>query len=122
MFKRKPLRTRLMAATAFIAAASLAQAADTGYVFVSSEKDNVVTVLDGQSYEVVKQIGTAARPRHLQFSPDRTKIYVAAGDGDAIDIIDVAKLELVDQDRRGRGPGTLRSEHRRISHVHFAGG
>ena len=65
-----------MAATAFIAAASLAQAADTGYLFVSSEKDNVVTVLDGKSYEIVKQIGTAARPRHLQFNPDKTKIYV----------------------------------------------
>lgn len=74
-----------------------ASAAGTGYLFVSSEKDNTVTVLDGESYEVVKQIGTAARPRHLQFSPDRSRIYVAAGDGDAIDVIDVAKLELVDR-------------------------
>lgn len=74
-----------------------ASAAGTGHLFVSSEKDNVVTVLDGESYEVVKQIGTAARPRHLQFSPDRSRIYVAAGDGDAIDVIDVEKLELVDR-------------------------
>jgi YVTN family beta-propeller protein len=72
-------------------------AKDTGYLFVSSEKDNAVRVLDGETHQIVKQIGTAARPRHLQFSPDRSLIYVAAGDGDAIDVIDVQKLELVDR-------------------------
>ena len=72
-------------------------AKDTGYLFVSSEKDHVVTVLNGSSYEVVKQIRTAARPRHLQFNADRSQIYAACGDGNAIDIIDVAKLEVVDR-------------------------
>ncbi|UJS25480.1 beta-propeller fold lactonase family protein [Thiothrix winogradskyi] len=72
-------------------------AKDTGYLFVSSEKDNNISVLDAKTFEVVKRIGTAARPRHLQFSPDRSKIYAACGDGAAIDIIDVAKLELVDR-------------------------
>ena len=69
----------------------------TGYLFVSSEKDHAVSVLDGESYALVKQIRTAARPRHLRFTPDRSRIYVACGDGDAIDVIDVAKLELVDR-------------------------
>lgn len=72
-------------------------AKDTGYLFVSSEKDNNISVLDAKSFEVVKRIGTAARPRHLQFSPDHSKIYAACGDGAAIDVIDVAKLELVDR-------------------------
>ena len=72
-------------------------AAGTGYLFVSSEKDHAVSVLDGKSYELVKQIRTAARPRHLRFSPDRSRIYTACGDGNAIDIIDVAALELVDR-------------------------
>lgn len=78
-------------------AASPVFAKDTGYLFVSSEKDNNISVLDAKTFEVVKRIGTAARPRHLQFSPDRSKIYAACGDGAAIDIIDVAKLELVDR-------------------------
>lgn len=72
-------------------------AADTGHLFVSSEKDNNITVLDGASYDVVKQIATAARPRHLRFNPDRTLIYAACGEGNAIDIINVGKLELVDR-------------------------
>lgn len=69
----------------------------SGYLFISSEKDNNITVLDGKTYEVVKRIGTEARPRHLQFNADKTQIYAAAGDGNAIDVIDVAKLELVDR-------------------------
>jgi len=72
-------------------------AAGTGYLFVSSEKDHAITVLDGESYEIVKQIRTAARPRHLAFSPDRSRLYAACGEGNAIDIIDVASLELVDR-------------------------
>lgn len=72
-------------------------AAGTGYLFVSSEKDHAITVLDGETYEVVKRIRTAARPRHLAFSPDHSRLYAACGEGNAIDIIDVAALELVDR-------------------------
>lgn len=90
---------RVIGAGALLAVASTATswAAGTGYLFVSSEKDHAVSVLDGESYALVKQIRTAARPRHLQFTPDRSRIYVACGDGDAIDVIDVASLELVDR-------------------------
>ena len=85
------------AAAAMLAVTPATQAAGTGYLFVSSEKDHAITVLDGETYEVVKQIRTAARPRHLAFNPDRTRLYAACGEGNAIDIIDVAALELVDR-------------------------
>ena len=84
-------------AAAMLAMAPATRAAGTGYLFVSSEKDHAITVLDGETYEVVKQIRTAARPRHLAFSPDRSRLYAACGDGNAIDIIDVAAQELVDR-------------------------
>ena len=98
----KTIRTTLqwIGAGALLAASALSTttwAAGTGYLFVSSEKDHAVSVLDGESYALVKQIRTAARPRHLRFTPDRSRIYVACGDGDAIDVIDVARLELVDR-------------------------
>lgn len=80
------------------------KAKDTGYIFVSSEKDNVITVLDGKTYAHVKDIGTAARPRHMDFNADRTLLYVACGDGSAIDIIDIAKLELVNRIADVRDP------------------
>ena len=95
----KSIRTSFLAgmATAMLSVAPATQAAGTGYLFVSSEKDHAITVLDGKSYEVVKRIRTAARPRHLAFSPDRSRLYAACGDGNAIEIIDVAALELVDR-------------------------
>ena len=91
------LRTLFLVLAALAACAPATWAAGTGYLFVSSEKDHAITVLDGESYEVVKQIRTAARPRHLAFSPDGSRIYAACGDGNAVDIIDVATLELVDR-------------------------
>ena len=85
------------AAASMLVMAPATWAAGTGYLFVSTEKDHAITVLDGQSYEVVKEIRTAARPRHLAFNPDRSRLFAACGDGNAIDIIDVGELELVDR-------------------------
>ena len=84
-------------AAAVIAFAPATWAAGTGYLFVSSEKDHAIAVLDGETYEVVKQIRTGARPRHLAFNPDHTRLYAACGEGNSIDIIDVGTLELVDR-------------------------
>ena len=93
----RTVRRVLPVLVALVPFAPATWAAGTGYLFVSSEKDHSISVLDGKSYELVKQIRTAARPRHLRFSPDRSRIYTACGDGNAIDIIDVAALELVDR-------------------------
>ena len=87
----------ILGAAVLLAAAPAGWAAGTGYLFVSSEKDHAISVLDGESYELVTQIRTAARPRHLAFNPDHTLLYAACGEGNAIDIIDVASLELVDR-------------------------
>ena len=103
MTQSQPIRTMLLA-VAFSLVTHAAVAKDTGYLFVSSEKDNTVTVLDGSNYAVVKQIQTAARPRHLQFNHDRTLIYAACGDGNAIEVIDVASLTLVDRILAVRDP------------------
>ena len=87
----------VLGAALLFAAPPAGWAAGTGYLFVSSEKDHAISVLDGETYDLVKQIRTAARPRHLAFNPDRTLLYAACGEGNAIDIIDVASLELVDR-------------------------
>ena len=95
----RTIRASLLAGVAatVLAFAPATWAAGTGYLFVSSEKDHAITVLDGRTYEVAKRIRTAARPRHLAFDPDRTRLYAACGEGNAIDIIDVGALELVDR-------------------------
>ncbi|MGZ8417147.1 MAG: hypothetical protein ACXWVQ_09245 [Methyloceanibacter sp.] len=55
-------------------------------IYVSNEKDNTVTVIDGTTLEVLKTIKTARRPRGIIASPDGKEVYVACGDGDIIDV------------------------------------
>ena len=82
-------------ALALFAAATSANAAGSGNIYVSSEKDNAVIVLDGQSYAKLAEIATSDRPRDLRFNADRSLIYAACGEGDAIDVIDIARGEVV---------------------------
>ncbi len=73
-------------------------------IFVSNEKDNTVTVIDGKTLEVIKTIPTARRPRGIIASPDGKEVYVAAGDGDIMDVIDTSKLEITRQLESGPDP------------------
>ena len=75
--------------------AGAALAKDTGYLFVSSENDNAVTVLDGKSFQVVKAIATGERPRDMKLSADRSQVFVIASNSERVDVIDIAKLEVV---------------------------
>ena len=58
--------------------ASAASPALALQIYVSNEKDNTVTVIDGNTLEVVKTIPTARRPRGIIASPDGKEVYVAA--------------------------------------------
>ena len=50
-------------------------------IFVSNEKDNTITVIDGDTLEIKKTIKVARRPRGIVLSPDFKELFVAAGDG-----------------------------------------
>ena len=72
---------------------------------MSNEKDNTVTVIDGDSLETIKTIATARRPRGIILSPDFKELYVACGDGDILDVIDTDQA-------RGRPPAGVRTPTR----------
>jgi len=74
-----------------------AWAKQTGGVFISSEKDNTITVLDGKTWQQVALIKTCKRPRHMQLTPDSARLIVACGDDGRADILDVAKKQMVDR-------------------------
>lgn len=81
------------------------QAAGTGYVFVSNERSDTVTVIDpAKDDRIVKRIATSQRPRDMHFSLDRKRLYVACGDEDVIDIIDVSSLTVTDHLKTGQSP------------------
>jgi PQQ-dependent catabolism-associated beta-propeller protein len=82
-----------------------AEAAGTGYLFVSNERSNNILVFDpAKDYAVVKDIKTSRRPRDMHFNHDHTLLYVACGEDDVIDIIDVATLEVTDHIPTARSP------------------
>jgi PQQ-dependent catabolism-associated beta-propeller protein len=80
-----------------LACAPQAVAKGTGLVFVSSEKDNTISVLDGKTDTVTRTIETCERPRHMEWNQEQTQIYVACGDSDVIGIVDIGKFETVDE-------------------------
>ncbi|HEX3414440.1 MAG TPA: PQQ-dependent catabolism-associated beta-propeller protein [Stellaceae bacterium] len=82
-----------------------ARAKDTGYIFVSNEKTNNIAVIDPkQDYKILKWIATSHRPRDMKFRDDHRVLYVACGDDDVIDVIDVATLEVADHIPTGPSP------------------
>jgi PQQ-dependent catabolism-associated beta-propeller protein len=85
--------------------AATAVAKDTGYVFVSHEKTNNIAVLDPkQDYKIIQWIPTSHRPRDMKFADNRRLLYVACGDDDVIDVIDVATLKVIDHIPTGPSP------------------
>ena len=62
-------------------------------IFVSNEKGNDVTVLDGDSFEIIHTIKTGQRPRGIVTSPDGKKVYVCASDDDTIEVFDAKTFE-----------------------------
>src|SRR3981189_2696744 len=83
------------------------QAKDTGLIFVSNEKTNNLIVLDPKTYQIVKDIKASRRPG------DPRKPYVACGDDGVIDIIDVAKLEVIGKLATGPSPETFALDEKR---------
>ena len=82
-----------------------ASAMGTGYVFVSHEKTNNIAVIDPkQDYKIIKWISTSRRPRDMKFRDGRRLLYVACGDDDVIDVIDVGTLSVVDHIPTGPSP------------------
>lgn len=82
-----PARRALGIACALITCCTLASAQGTAYV--SSEKDDALTMIDLATLAVKGTVPTCKRGRHIQVTPDR-KIMVACTDANAADVIDPA--------------------------------
>ena len=80
-----------------------AQAKETGRIFVSNEKSHDVYVFD-KDFNLIKSIDTSQRPRDMKLNANKTLLFVACGDDDIIDIIDVHTLEIVDGIPTGPSP------------------
>lgn len=89
-------------ATAALLALSAAAQAQTA--FISSEKDNTLTLLDLKTQAVTGTIATCKRPRHMQVTPDGKQLMVACGDSGQADVIDLATRKSVGKIGLGEDP------------------
>src|SRR4029077_18523159 len=72
--------------------------------YVSNEKSNTVSVIDTDSWTVIKTIKVGQRPRGIEFTKDGKFVLVAVGDDDKIEVIDVATQQVVDSLPSGPDP------------------
>jgi YVTN family beta-propeller protein len=72
--------------------------------YVSNEKSNTVSVIDTNSWTVIKTIKVGQRPRGIEFTKDGKFVLVAVGDDDKIEVIDVATGQVVDSLPSGPDP------------------
>ncbi len=82
------------AATAGALGCALAATAAAETVYVTNEKSNTVSVIDGATLQVVKTIEVGQRPRGLVLSKDNKTLYVCASDSNEIEAIDLASGEV----------------------------
>lgn len=106
---------RVISNTLTIAAAALVTAAPAyaEKIFVSNEQDNTLSVIDGNSLEVIDTIAVGRRPRALALSNDGALLFVAAGDDDLIDVIDVATHQRLQRLAPGPEPEVIRVDPHR---------
>ncbi|NNG05907.1 MAG: PQQ-dependent catabolism-associated beta-propeller protein [Inquilinus sp.] len=89
---------------AALAAVFLAVPARAETIYVSNERDNTVSVIDGGTLELIDTIKVGRRPRGITFSKDRSVLYVCAGDSDRIDIIDLSTNRVIGRLPSGPDP------------------
>ncbi|MDO5704385.1 MAG: hypothetical protein Q4G49_04835, partial [Paracoccus sp. (in: a-proteobacteria)] len=82
---RLPLIAALLMATAMPAFANR--------IFVTNERGNDVTVLDGTTHEVIGHFPVGNRPRGITISPDGKELYVCASDDDLVRVFDPETMQ-----------------------------
>ena len=86
-----------MTLTMALAASPAASAKQTGQVFISSEKDDVITVLDGKTQQQIASIAVCKRPRDMRLTRDRLRLIAVCGDDGIAIVVDVASRTVVDK-------------------------
>src|SRR5215471_6879419 len=74
---------------ALIGAAGAIRPAAAETIYVTNEKGNTVSVIDGDKLEVTKTIPVGERPRGFVMSKDYKTLYICASDSDEIEAIDL---------------------------------
>ena len=77
---------------------------EAGYIFVSNENSDTVTVLNLKTKEIIKNIDTGGRPRDLKLSNNGKLLYIVESEENQISILDISTLKIVDFIKTGDDP------------------
>src|SRR5690625_6615390 len=91
---RGPIMTLLRAAILTVGMAAMAAPAQAEKIFISNEQDNPLSVIDAESLEVIDTIEVGRRPRAMTLSNEGDHLFVAVGDDEAVDVVDVESHEV----------------------------
>ncbi len=94
-------RRLLIIATTIMAAI---QGAEARTIFVSNEKGNSISIVDGDSLELIKEVPVGQRPRGIELGKDGRFLYICASDDDLIQVMDTETYQIVDNLPSGPDP------------------
>lgn len=82
-------------------------ATPSGRVFVTNERGNSISVINGDSLEVEATVEIGNRPRGIGISPDGNEIYIAVSEENVIKVLDPDSLEIKREFEAGSDPETF---------------
>ena len=101
------LTDSLISLTLVLVSVQSVHAAGTGRIFITNEKDDTVSVIDGATNMVEATIEIGDRPRGIGISPDGSEVYVALSNDNAIAVLDPKTLEITRTFEAGDDPETF---------------
>jgi PQQ-dependent catabolism-associated beta-propeller protein len=76
-------------------------------IFVSNEKGNSISIVDGDTLELIETVAVGNRPRGIALSSDGRWLYICASDDNTIEVMDTESREIVAQLPSGPDPELL---------------
>ena len=83
------------------------QAAPSMRIFITNERSDDISVINGKTLEVEATIPVGGRPRGIGLSPDGQELYVAVSEENSIAVINPATLEVLRKFESGSDPETF---------------
>ena len=75
-----------------------------GYIFISNEGSDNITVIDLDTHKILANIESGKRPRDMKIIPEKNQLLVAASEDDRINIINYKSYEIVGHIETGDDP------------------
>lgn len=80
-------------------------------IYVTNEKDNSVSVIDGRTLSVVRTLAVGKRPRGITFSRDFAKFFVCASDSNSVQVYDATTGTMLHDLPSGADPEQFALSH-----------